>query len=227
MPARGTAAHRQPASRRAAGRLKRLIRSRLPGAARAAGRAPMPERARPHGAGHCLVCGSRKLRSQTVDHVRKGGKLNLIICQKCRYVSSPDAAHDYAAATTTSGLSGGSSPRLATEDRPGRETGMAKLGLEALQRPNASVLIYGAGQSLDFQHIAKLPLCGRVAIGDLVRLRDDAAFVDITKLSKDPFDVVVASEVLEHFPEPWENFKNLFSYVKDDGIIVAGTNIRD
>jgi hypothetical protein len=88
-------------------------------------------------------------------------------------------------------------------------------------------LVYGAGQSLDVHHIAKLPQSGRVAIGDLVKLRDDAEFIDINQISSNPFDVVVASEVLEHFPDPWQNLRNLFSYVKDDGIIIAGTNIRD
>jgi SAM-dependent methyltransferase len=153
--------------------------------------------------------------------------LNLAICGQCRYVSSPNASHDYAAAANTAGLSGGLAPRCASIEKPGRETGMAKLGLEVLNRPAASVLVYGAGQSLDAHHIAKLPNVGRVAIGDLVELRGDVDFVDITQLSSDPFDVVVASEVLEHFPDPWENLRNLFSYVKDDGIIIASTNIRD
>jgi SAM-dependent methyltransferase len=177
--------------------------------------------------GECLVCGSRNLTGQTIVQRRTGGNLNLIICERCRYVSSPDASHDYASAASTRGLSGGLASRLATIDTPGRETGMAKLGLSVLQRRRASVLVYGAGQSLDVHHIAKLPHCGRTAIGDLVQLRDDAEFVDINGLSSAPFDVVVASEVLEHFPDPWTNFKNLFSYVKDDGIIIAGTNIRD
>jgi SAM-dependent methyltransferase len=60
-----------------------------------------------------------------------------------------------------------------------------------------------------------------------MHLRHDAEFVDINGLSTDPFDVVIASEVLEHFPDPRANFANLFSYAKDDGIIIAGTNIRD
>jgi SAM-dependent methyltransferase len=176
----------------------------------------------------CLVCGSDELTGQRI--VRTAGKrrtLRLLVCEQCRYVSLPDNGHDYARVASTQGLSGGVAPRCATVDTPGRETAMARLGLEVLQRPNASVLVYGAGQSLDVHHIAKLPQSGRVAIGDLVKLRDDAEFIDINQISSDPFDVVVASEVLEHFPDPWQNLKNLFSYVKDDGIIIAGTNIRD
>jgi SAM-dependent methyltransferase len=196
---------------------------------------PRPRPFQPDPQLRCLVCGSDKLTGQTIERPgtgrvarRRAGRIrNLVICQQCRYVSSPDASHDYAAAASTQGLSGGLAERCATVDTPGRETGMAKLGLEVLQRPNASVLVYGAGQSLDVHHIAKLPRSGRVAIGDLVKLRDDAEFIDINEHSSDPFDIVVASEVLEHFPDPWQNFRNLFSYVKDDGIVVAGTNIRD
>jgi SAM-dependent methyltransferase len=227
MPTSLTVEPRKPLARREVRRLKRFLARyavvrAIAQKRRARAWAPLPGSQR-----QCLVCGSGKLAGQRIEQRRAGGTLNLVICERCRYVSSPDSSHDYASAATTSGLSGGLAPRCATLDKPGRETGMAKLGLEVLQRPNASVLVYGAGQSLDVHHIAKLPRSGRVAIGDLVELRDDAEFIDINTLSSDPFDVVVASEVLEHFPDPWQNFKNLFSYVKDDGIIIAGTNIRD
>jgi SAM-dependent methyltransferase len=216
----------RPFLRRAGRKLKRVLRS-SPAFALARGRRLKPRPLRPSAQRRCLVCHSGKLTGQTIVQRRAGGFLNLVICERCRYVSSPDSSHDYASAATTSGLSGGLAPRCATVDSPGRETGMAKLGLQVLQRSDASVLVYGAGQSLDVHHIAQLPRAGRVAIGDLVELRDDAEFININDLSTDPFDIVVASEVLEHFPDPWENFKNLFSYVKDDGIIIAGTNIRD
>jgi SAM-dependent methyltransferase len=226
MPAPSTAAPATPFLRRAARKLKRTFR-RTPAIAAARTRRLKPKQLRPAEQRQCLVCHSAKLRGKTIAQQRTGGVLNLLICERCRYVSSPDSSHDYAAAESTAGLSGGLAPRCATVDKPGRETGMAKLGLEVLNRPNCSVLVYGAGQSLDVHHIAKLPGARRVAIGDLVELRDDAEYIDINGHSSDPFDVVVASEVLEHFPDPWENFRNLFSYVKDDGIIVAGTNIRD
>jgi SAM-dependent methyltransferase len=116
---------------------------------------------------------------------------------------------------------------MGTWEEPGREFGMAQLGLEVLGRDNASVLMYGAGQSIDNHHVARLPGVGRVAIGDLVQLRHDADFINTSELAAEQFDVVVASEVLEHFPDPHKDLQNLFSYVRDDGIIVAGTNIRD
>jgi len=205
-------------------RLRRRIRTRAASAWRRVSDSDQVLRSAPR----CLVCGSRHLRRKSVDQIRTGGTLNLLICRDCRYVSSPDSRHDYAAAKKTSGLSGGRAPRCATVDEPGRETGMAELGVGVLKRPGLSVLVYGAGQSLDVHHIAKLPSVVRVAIGDLLHLRDDVSeFVDITEHATRQYDVVVASEVLEHFPDPWANFRNLFSYVKDDGILIAGTNIRD
>jgi SAM-dependent methyltransferase len=226
----------KPFLRRAARKLKRTISGTSPAAAPAKDqKRPKPRPFQPDAQQRCLVCGSANLSGLTIERPLTGSVskrhtgriLNLLVCEDCRYVSSPDAHHDYAAAASTSGLSGGLAPRCATVERPGRETGMASLGLDVLQRPNASVLVYGAGSSLDVHHIAKLPLSGKVAVGDLVKLRADAEFYDINELSTDPFDVVVASEVLEHFPDPWKNLQNLFSYVKDDGIVVASTNIRD
>lgn len=175
----------------------------------------------------CLVCHSPRLRRVPMTNPRDGRMMTAVCCLVCRYASFPDNHRDYSAATNATGLGGGTGARMGTWEEPGREFGMGKLGLQVLARPNASVLVYGAGQSIDNHHIAKLPRAGRVAIGDLVHLRHDAEFINTTELGTDPFDVVVASEVLEHFPDPHRNFANLFSYVKDDGIIVAGTNIRD
>jgi SAM-dependent methyltransferase len=150
-----------------------------------------------------------------------------VACKSCRYVSLPDNHRDYLTVTNTANLGGGRGARMGTWDEPGREFGMAKMALQVLARKDASVLMYGAGRSIDNHHIVKLPRAGRVVLGDLVPLRDDAECINTTQLSTDPFDVVIASEVLEHFPDPRPNFENLFSYVKDNGIIVAGTNIRD
>jgi SAM-dependent methyltransferase len=176
---------------------------------------------------HCLVCQSTKMRDVVMKNRKTGRKMTAVCCDDCRYVSLPDNRRDYHAAVSTKNLGGSGAPRMGTWEEPGREYGMAKLGLQVLGRKNASVLMYGAGQSIDNHHIAKLRRAGRVAIGDLVPLRGDAECVNTTELSTDPFDVVLASEVLEHFPDPHPNFENLFSYVKDDGIIIASTNIRD
>ncbi len=66
-----------------------------------------------------------------------------------------------------------------------------------------------------------------VAIGDIMKLRDDAEFVDANKRASRTFPVVVASEVIEHFRKPPDDFSKLFKFVKADGLLVCGTNIYD
>jgi len=173
------------------------------------------------------VCSSPQVFAETFTRPDEKRTLTGICCEECRYVSIPDNHRDYQASASVTKLGGGRGARMGTWEEPGREFGMAQLGVEVLGRANTSVLMYGVGQSIDNHHVAKLPQVGRVAIGDLVRLRHDAEFVDISRLATEQFDVVVASEVLEHFPDPHADFQNLFSYVRDDGIVVAGTNIRD
>jgi SAM-dependent methyltransferase len=167
------------------------------------------------------------LHNADLTHPKTGRRMTAVCCRTCRYVSLPDNHRDYRNAVDAKGLGGSGGARMGTSEDPGREYGMAKLGLQVLARKKASVLVYGAGQSIDNHRIAKIRRAGRVAVGDLIPLRDDAECINTSELSTDPFDVVVASEVLEHFPDPRANFENLFSYVKADGIIIASTNIRD
>jgi SAM-dependent methyltransferase len=177
----------------------------------------------------CLVCGSRNLKVELLSRPDKDHTINAICCERCRYVAIPDNHRDYHASDDTKTLGGARGARMGTWEVPGREFGMAKLGVQILSRQNTSVLMYGAGQSIDCHHAANLTRVGRVAIGDLVKTRNDIEFINTTNSAGagDKFDVVVASEVLEHFPDPYPNMENLFSFVKDDGIVVCGTNIRD
>ena len=104
---------------------------------------------------------------------------------------------------------------------------MARLALAILGRKRVDVLVYGAGRSLDNRHIAALRRVRRVAIGDIMRLRDDAEFVDANLPAEQKFDVVIASEVIEHFREPAADFAKLFGFVADDGLLVCGTSVND
>jgi SAM-dependent methyltransferase len=133
--------------------------------------------------------------------------------------------HDYTTSESVEDL--GLEPRCGTHDTKGREFGMAKLAAAVLGRPRLDVLVYGAGRSLDNLHIAKLPRVRRVAIGDIMRVRDEADFVDITQPAQETFDIVIASEVIEHFTNPRKDFKQLFSFVHRAGIVVCSTNIYD
>ena len=44
------------------------------------------------------------------------------------------------------------------------------MGADILQRSGLKVMVFGAGRSLDYQHIAKLPAVDRVVMSDVVDL---------------------------------------------------------
>ena len=104
---------------------------------------------------------------------------------------------------------------------------MAKLALQILGRKRTQdVLVYGAGRSLDNLHIQRLPKAGTVSIADIMKIRDDAPFVDAKDAGGQQFPVIVASEVIEHFRDPWSDFATLLGLVKGAGLLVCGTNVH-
>ncbi|HWB65295.1 MAG TPA: methyltransferase domain-containing protein [Mycobacteriales bacterium] len=179
----------------------------------------------------CRVCGGEQLDHQVVSRPDKRRKLVASICQRCGHVALPGNFHDYTEAAAPDDF--GLKPRVGTEETPGREFGMAQLGITALHNAGvlpaagADVLVYGAGRSVDNRHIEKLDAVRNVAIGDISKVRDDAEFVDISQPATRRFDLVIASEVIEHFLEPNEEFPRLFGYVADNGLLVCSTNIYD
>ena len=105
---------------------------------------------------------------------------------------------------------------------------MARMALQILGRKGGqNVLVYGAGRSLDNLHIQRLPRVGTVSIADIMKVRDDAPFIDVNDPGKQRFPVVVASEVIEHFRDPWSDFATLLGLVDPQGLLVCGTNIHD
>jgi Methyltransferase domain len=184
----------------------------------------------------CRVCGGRRLSSKTVTYTKNPAKKCLVnICRDCGYIHIPKADSFYTGMTSYEQLHkpaavnplGKAVSRAGTLEQPGREFHMAKMALDILGRENVEVMVYGAGSSLDNQHIAKLDGVRHVAIGDIMKLRDDAEFIDANKRASRTFPVVVASEVIEHFRNPPDDFKKLFKFVENDGLLVCGTNIYD
>jgi SAM-dependent methyltransferase len=176
----------------------------------------------------CLICGSRRLGERTVTYTGHKKKKSVVwTCKACGFLHMPGHVESrYKAKTDIEELPAGHS-RLGDIDVPGREFHMAKMAIDILGGSGHEVLVYGAGRSLDNHHIAKLPEVKRVAIGDIMKLRDDAEFIDANDPPRRRFSVVVASEVIEHFRDPHEDFKKLFRLVKRDGLVVCGTNIYD
>jgi SAM-dependent methyltransferase len=104
---------------------------------------------------------------------------------------------------------------------------MAKMAIESLGRNDLSVLVCGPGRSIDYRWIARLGKVKKVAIADLVKLFDDAEWVDLNAPIQQRFDIVICCEVVEHFTDPANDFKKTLGYVNDDGMVVCSTNIYD
>jgi SAM-dependent methyltransferase len=173
----------------------------------------------------CVVCGTVDTKRKTVTNRHKGKRTEVRTCGRCGHVAILDNFHDYTESRSVEDL--GVAPRCGTLEQPGREFGMAKMAAEVLGRGRLDVLVYGAGRSLDNIHIAALPKVRRVAIGDIMRVRDDADFVDVSEPASETFDVVVACEVIEHFTQPREDFAKLFGFMHRAGMLVCSTNIYD
>ncbi|MGD9961478.1 class I SAM-dependent methyltransferase [Nocardioides sp.] len=176
----------------------------------------------------CLICGSRRLTSKRLTYARDR-KLSalVVVCGACGYNHLPEHVPSrYRSKTDMEELPNGH-PRLGTRETPGREFHMSKMGLDILGGRNRRVLMYGAGRSLDNHHIAALPEVSTVAISDIMKVRDDAEFIDANDPPRRAFDVVVASEVIEHFRNPHEDFARLLRLVSRKGLLVCGTNIHD
>ncbi|MFC5729017.1 MULTISPECIES: class I SAM-dependent methyltransferase [Nocardioides] len=174
----------------------------------------------------CLVCGSTDLREQVVERAAplpRPGRYELRICQTCQYVSNPGNTVDYTAFTSVERFK--LTPRVGTEDHQGREFHMARMGADVLQRSSLDVMVFGAGRSLDYRHIAKLPQVRSVVMSDVVDLGVDADFINITEGTDRRFDLIIACEVVEHFTDPATEFPRLFDLLTKDGLLVCSTNI--
>jgi hypothetical protein len=196
--------------------------------------AQRPRPARPTGppgpapAGACLVCHSRKVRRREVEFVDDATLRKTVnSCQRCGYVAIDELPHDlYRGKTSVDELPPPTS-RMGTAERPGREFLMAQMALDILgRRRPQDLLVYGAGRSLDNQHIQRLPGVGTVSIGDIMKVRDDAPFIDATQPGNPRFPIVIASEVVEHFRDPWPDFEMMLDLVGRQGLVVCGTNVH-
>jgi len=113
--------------------------------------------------------------------------------------------------------------RNANAERPGREFHMAQMCIETLTRFNASVSFFGAGINTDWQWLQRAYPEVQTKLVDLENMQSVPNFETIADAT--PSDIVVASEVIEHFEEPLAHFESLLRLVKDDGILICGTNL--
>jgi hypothetical protein len=195
----------------------------VPGA-RSAGRRLLRRARRREGG--CLVCVGANLVERDLAYVNDPQRTcSIRRCRECGYVAILRSEESLWKERTDLDHGHGSG-RVGDQSRAGREFHMAKMAVDILRRPSLQVLVYGAGGSLDNLHIGRLDEVGRAAVGDIMRLREDADFVDLNRPARERFDIVVASEVVEHFRHPRTDFKRLFGFVDRNGLIVASTNIH-
>jgi hypothetical protein len=179
----------------------------------------------------CSVCRSVAARVVTVTDATAAARgapiktFHVRICRVCGHVGNPENLFDYRNYERIDGLT--EAGRIGTPERPGREFHMASMAADILGRDDLEVLVYGAGRSVDNAHIAGLSQVRHVALADVMRLRDDAEFIDANLPAPRRFGIVVASEVVEHFLDPRPDFARLFDFVAPDGLLVCGTNVYD
>lgn len=174
----------------------------------------------------CLVCGASRPKRKTIKYTKDPTSVcEVRICRRCGHVGNPENLHDYRNFKKLEKLP--MRARVGTEDRKGREFHMAKMAAQIMGRSGLSVLVYGAGRSFDNQHIGALKQVDNVAVADVMKLRDDAEFIDINKPAPKQFSLVIASEVVEHFLNPSEEFPALFKFVDKNGLLICSTNVYD
>lgn len=174
--------------------------------------------------GTCSICLSTSVEARQVTYVKNAKKSFLVqICQQCGYIANPENFNDYTKykALTQFPLT----PRVGTDEQPGREFSMAKMGVRILGGRSLDVMIFGPGRSVDYKHVKALRQVGSVRIGDIVELHDQPDFVNVLEETDLRFDLVIASEVIEHFTDPGNDFPRLFKLLKKDGLLVCSTNI--
>ena len=176
----------------------------------------------------CLVCRAPRSPYRELTYEDQSSLVRSVsVCSGCGYVAIEELPGDRYRTKKSLDELPGAGTRIGTADRPGREYRMTRMALDILDRNAVEVMIYGIGRSLDNRHIAGLPRVSNVAIGDIMKLRDDAEFHDANQPATKRFPIVVASEVVEHFRNPREDFAKLFNFVARDGLLVCGTNVYD
>lgn len=181
---------------------------------------------------NCPICFSTALSTHYIAaevERRKGLAFNFTFCKSCGFVNNPQNTYD----NWESGFLKENTPNYGTRAgdgiTPRREYRMSEMALKirnAIEEKSApALLIYGAGISKDHDLIRSNLRVQEVIVTDIENFQKTSHFINLDSDRK--FDIVIASEVVEHFTDIYKNFENLLSKTNDDGIIILGTNIHD
>ena len=175
----------------------------------------------------CPVCAGPTESAEFVCEVRPymGKNQRGIRCLGCGLLRFPENVGHFEVQPSPGCESDLRSFRNANDERPGREFHMAQMGLEMLDRADARVIFFGAGLNTDWQWLQRVHPRVRTTLVDLENLQGVPNFEEISRAT--PADVVVASEVIEHFSDPVAHLQSLFRLLEDDGILICSSNIYD
>ncbi len=176
----------------------------------------------------CFVCGGEELCIEHTCRVKPymGKTLRGWHCQSCGLVRFPENSARYADVIS-------SSPsqeyfqrlRNAAGDQPGREFYMAEMGMRILGRSDGRISLFGSGLNKDYLLIGSRYPGAEVKLVDIENLQGVENYESIEDAT--PSDLIVASEVIEHFSDPVPNFRSLLGLLKTDGILLCSSNIYD
>lgn len=177
----------------------------------------------------CIICESNKIYKKKIQSQLSEKTFDFLFCNSCDLVRNPKNQHIYTKLKFTEGSIPGNKKRVGDGVTPGREFRMVETALNILNNANRNddktALIFGAGLSKDHELIRKNIIIKNIKITDIENFQSSEHYTSIH--SKEKFDIVIASEVIEHFEDPINDMKNLLSKIKPDGIVIASTNIHD
>lgn len=176
----------------------------------------------------CPVCGGEEEVITNTCRVApyKDKTMSGYECKACGFVRHPDNLGEYRKILKEqTGVGLLRTLRNATDERPGREFYMAEMGLEIVGKPNASISFFGSGLNTDHLWVKRAYPGVSTKLVDLENMQEVENFEPIADAT--PSDVVLASEVIEHFTEPVAHFESLLKLLKSDGILICSSNIYD
>jgi len=176
----------------------------------------------------CKICKNdtveRLITSRTKNSA--GTTLKCFECTTCGYINLPDNIEKY-----DSYMSDDENHKIRAQKRngnkfrPGREYYMALTGTNIIREKNLEISFFGSGYNIDHDWYKNSFPQSTVKIVDLENYQSHENYQHPDNCSAS--DLVIASEVIEHFMNPDYDFKNLFKAVKDNGLIICSTNIND
>lgn len=181
----------------------------------------------------CGACGSDDVNVEAITCTIppfQDRTSEFVVCGNCDYAGSPGNVSDYRTTPFHAGSRPESSSRTGDGISPRREYRMAEMGVDILRRYRSElrsdVLVFGPGLSRDYMLIQQQLPVSRVAVSDLLNFQSAEDFVPVDARVPE-FDLMIACEVIEHFIDLQEGFSNLLGKVRDSGLVIASTNIRD